>query len=126
MKKKYLLPGLVMALLLTVAGLSPAFAAAEYELNFAGPYFDRHTTVVNVFQPWTQELKEKTGGRLEVTYFAPNTICPEPEILSSVEMGTVDMRGNNFGRNPGRLTLAELVLAPMPNESPHSTALVPV
>lgn len=97
--------------------------SAEYELNFIAPYFDRHPTVVNVFRPWIKELADKTGGALEISYYAPNTICPEPEIMDSVAQGVVDMGGNTFGRNAGRLVITEVAQVPMLNKYPKTSAM---
>ncbi len=113
--------GLALVLLLLPAHL--AAAAGEYSLNFTTAYFDRHSTVTNVFKPWIKQLSDKTGGKLEITYFPPNTICPEPEILDSVAAGAVDMGGNTFTRNTGRMILAEMGQMPMLSKSPRVASM---
>ncbi len=119
MKKLALLCGIAIF----VFASSAAFAAKTYEMNFPGPYFDRHPTVVNVFKPWTKEMSKASKGRLEITYFAPNTVCPEGEIMDSVAKGSVEMGGNTFNRNAGRLAMGEMGQIPMLSRSPKAFAM---
>ncbi len=113
----------VLCLLALALSFALPAVAAEHELNFTTPYFDRHPTVINGFKPWIEEIFKKTGGKVGITYFAPNTICPEAEITDSVAQGTVDMGGNTFGRNAGRLLITEMGQLPMTNRSPRTTAM---
>ncbi len=119
MKKLVLLCGVAML----VFASSAAFAAKTYEINFPSPYFDRHPTVVRVFKPWTQEMDKLSKGQLKITYFAPNTVCPEPEIMDSVAKGSIEMGGNSWNRNAGRLTMGEVSQIPMLSRSPRAFAM---
>ena len=83
---------LVIALLATgmVAGQTLA-ADKKYTIKLASEYPDKHPTVKNGFLPWIDEIKEKSGGRLKIQFFNPNTICPAKEAYSSLVAGAVDM-----------------------------------
>lgn len=115
--KKLVLTLSTLVLVLSVAG--SAIAAKTYEMNFPGPYFDRHPTVVRVFKPWAKEMDKLSNGQLDITYFAPNTVCPEAEIMDSVAQGSVEMGGNTFNRNVGRLSMAEMAQLPMLTRYPR-------
>ncbi len=120
MKKIFLLFCALAFLCLSGAAVA---GAAQYDLNFTTTYFDRHPTVVKVFRPWMQEVNDKTQGRLKITYFTPNTICPEAEVLDSVATGGVDMAGSTVTRNAGRILVGELGQMPLISRHPRSTAM---
>lgn len=113
----------LLSFALVIALGCTAFASDVYEMNFPGPYFDRHPTVLKVFKPWAKEMEKLSKGQLEITYFSPNTVCPEGEIMDSVAQGTVEMGGNTFNRNAGRLTMAEMAQLPMLTKHPRVFAM---
>lgn len=120
--KKLSLAGILAGICLAVAGALPALAA-DFEMNFTSPYFDRHYSVTHVFKPWMEQMKQATGGKVAISYFAPNTVCPEKEIFDSVAQNTLDLGANMATRNPGQLVAAEIVQFPMVNVSPVNAAL---
>ena len=86
---------------------SPVLAAKErpVRLTMTTQYMDRHPIVQKVFKPWIEEVKKRTGGRVLITLYNPNTLCPEGEILDAVLKGQVDIGQHFCARNPGRMPL---------------------
>ncbi len=93
---------------------TPSFAEEQtWRLNMTSQYMDKHPIVANVYKPWAEEIKKRTNGRVIITYFNPNTICPEGEILdSTIKGGQVHIGSHMGSRNPGK-TLLNSVNSPM-------------
>ncbi len=108
---------------LLAAAAVPAAHAAEYELNFTSPYFERQATVTKVFKPWIEKIAKESKGGIVISYFAPNTINPEKENFNSVVSGSLDIGANLATRNPGQFVASEIVQLPMINVSPSNAAL---
>jgi TRAP-type C4-dicarboxylate transport system substrate-binding protein len=95
-------------------GASAAFAAApEFKLSMSSHYMDKHVAVQQCFLPWAEEIKKDTGGRVEITYFNPNTLNPEPETYAATVKGTVDIAGNGLNRPTGKFPLSTVMDLPM-------------
>lgn len=90
---------------------SPVLAAKErpVRLTMTTQYMDRHPVVQKVFKPWIEEVKKRTGGRVLITLYNPNTLCPEGEILDAVLKGQVDIGQHFCARNPGRMPLNTVI-----------------
>ncbi|MBO4318694.1 MAG: TRAP transporter substrate-binding protein DctP [Mailhella sp.] len=114
---------LLACLSLLTAFAAPSADAAEYELNFTTPYFERQATVTSVFKPLIEKIAKDSKGEIEITYFAPNTINPEKENYNSVVSGSLDIGANVTSRNPGQFAAADIVQLPMINVSPRNAAL---
>ena len=123
MKKVHLLlAGMVFVLLAFI----PAFGAEKkIELTFSSVYQDRHQLMQNCVLPWLAEIKEKTGGRLEIRHFTPGTLVPEGEIYDSVVKGSLDMGMTMAGRNPGKFPYTAAFDEPLiaPGSASASVAL---
>lgn len=100
----------------------PANAADDkvYNLNMTGGYMMQHPTVQNAFIPWAARIKERTGGKVNITYFNPNTLGPEAEHLELTKKGQIDIGHNHFARNPGRLLVSSV--GDIPCEYTHPPA----
>ena len=104
MRKKF--STLFLAAMFSVLFCLPAVAAEKvYELAFTSIYTDRHDIVQKVYKPWIEEVKTLSGGRLAITYYNPNTLCPDIELLDSLIKGQVQVGSHLTARNPGRLPL---------------------
>ncbi len=101
MKKTLVVIALASSMLL--AGGAALAADAVYKMNLTSQYMDKHPVVQKVYLPWAEAIKNKTGGRVEITYFNPGTICPEGEIFDSVKKGQVSIGSHYATRNPGKL-----------------------
>lgn len=104
-----------LALLCMFAFSTQAAAADEkiYKLNMTTQYMEKHPVVQNVWLPWAETIKKETNGRVEITFFNPGTLCPEPEHFEATRKGQIDIGHNPTGRNQGRLPIS--VIADTPN-----------
>lgn len=94
------------------------------ELSFSAEYMEAHPTVVNGWKPWMKELGEKSGGKLKINYFNPNTLCPTREIYTATVAGTVDIGGSYCGNTPGKFPVSELLELPMIAPSAEAGSLL--
>ena len=109
------IPLLAAALLLGSATSSPAAKERPIRLTMTSQYMDRHAVVQKVWKPWIEEIKKRTNGRVIITYYNPNTICPEGEILGALQKGQIDIGQHYFARNPGTMPLCTVTgKIPMP------------
>lgn len=81
----------VMASALVWLGHAPSAGAAPHELAMTGMLMTTHPVIVKAFQPMCDLLKERTGGKLEITLYNPGTLVPDAELYQSMERGIVDM-----------------------------------
>jgi TRAP-type C4-dicarboxylate transport system substrate-binding protein len=88
-------------------------AAPEFKLSMTSHYMDKHIVVQQAFLPWAKEIREATGGRVEIHYFNPNTLSPEPETYAATVKGTVDIAGNGLNRPTGKFPLSTVMDLPM-------------
>ncbi len=99
---------------LALTAVSAARAAEKtWELSLTTAYNDRHPTTIHVWFPWMETIAKETNGRVKIRYFNPGTICPEPEIFSSVEAGIVGIGGTGQSRTPGKYPYAEVIDLPL-------------
>lgn len=90
--KLLLLFGVAIIAALTVMTItSPGFAGDKVVLKLASEYPDKHPTSRNGFIPWIKEVKEKSGGKLKIQFFNPNTLVPAKEANAALMAGAVDM-----------------------------------
>ena len=101
-----------------VALTGPAWSAdKKYELNFSSEYPPKHPTIVNGYIPMFKEIKEKSKGRLVITYFPPNALCPNREHYVALANGVVDMAFTPQGFSAGKMPLAAVSSLPLMFES---------
>lgn len=103
--KKLFGAAIVLACLAALGATAMAAEEKVYNLNFTSVYMERHPTVQNSWLPWAETIKKRTNGRVTITFFNPNTLCPEPEIFDAVRKGQVDIGHNTVSRNQGKLTV---------------------
>ncbi len=95
-----------LALALAVPSVTAQAADARpIRLTMTSQYMDRHPVAQKVWMPWIEEIKKRTNGRVIITYYNPNTLCPDGEVLDAVLKGQVDIGEHLNSRNPGRLPL---------------------
>lgn len=78
--------------------------------SFAMP---THPVVKDGFIPWGEELKEKSGGRMILELYNPNTICPDADVYDCVKSGVIDMGAQVTQRVKGALPLSNIIDMPM-------------
>ena len=103
---------LLGAFLLTAFLMTGSFAMAEMELPVSTVYMNTHPTVVNVWQPWFNEVLKKTGNELKLTYYNPNTLASLADVYDSTVSGMIGIGGMDFSRNPGKFPLYTVMELP--------------
>ncbi len=109
--KKVLVSLFAVSALLFSASFAIA-ADAVYKMNMTTQYMDKHPVVQKIYLSWAEAIKQKTGGRVEITYFNPGTICPEGEIFDSLKKGQINIGSHFSTRNPGKLNLLGVFAVP--------------
>ena len=61
---------------------------------------------------WTKELKEKSGGRLNITIFPANVMGPVQNYVDYARTGVADITWFLHGATPGRFPMTEIVQLP--------------
>ena len=64
-------------------------------------------------QAWADEVKEKSGGSLEIKVNGSGSLASGPDALDYVKKGSADIGWVYTMFNPGQFTLAEVVAIPM-------------
>jgi len=108
----------VASRLLIICGLvltftAPVIAADTYDLKFVSEYPDKHPTVKNGFLPWIEEVKDLSGGRLNITFFNPNALVPARQVWASVIAGVADIGASPCHWVHGKLRVAPVIQLPM-------------
>ena len=119
--RKFLVSLLAAAILVPgAASMAEAAKVKPIRLTMATQYMDRHPVVQKIFKPWIQEVKEKTNGRVLITLYNPNTICPDASLYDSVVKGQVDIGEHFCNRTPGRFPLNSVIgKVPMEASNPR-------
>jgi len=94
-----------------------------YNFNMAGGYVMRHPVTQEVFLPWAERVKQRTGGRVQIAYFPPNALGAELEHFEMVRKGRADIGHNYFARNPGRFLVSGVADLPEPGASPPEASV---
>lgn len=104
---------------LCLAFLSQAQAAPEYTAanplilkmtSFAMP---THPVVTDGFNPWGEELRRKSDGRIILELYNPNTVCPDADVYDCVKSGVIDMGAQVTQRVKGAFPLSNVIDLPM-------------
>ncbi len=101
----------LLSLLTLVCWASFAFAA-EVELNMTGTNLDTHPAYVKSMLPFNKRVEELSNNRIKITYFNPGTICPEAEVLNSLNRGILHIGQTPIARYPNKFIVASAVELP--------------
>lgn len=89
--------------------------------SFAMP---THPVVVGGFNLWAEELKEKSGGRMVVEIYNPNTVCPDADVYDCVKSGVIDMGAQVTQRVKGGFPLSNVIDLPFIYPSAEVASMV--
>lgn len=67
---------------------------------------------VNVIVPWAEEVKKRTGGRVEITIFPGASLYEPPQQYDCARSGIPDIAWGVTGWTPGRFPLSSVVELP--------------
>lgn len=110
----------LLAVLVGARLLLPSLPAAAQEYTPQNPLILKmtsfamptHAVVVNGFNPWAEELKEKSGGRMVVELYNPNTVCPDADVYDCVKSGIIDIGAHLTQRVKGAFPLSNVTDLP--------------
>jgi TRAP-type C4-dicarboxylate transport system substrate-binding protein len=92
---------------------APNLARSQAVFNLKLGHFISPQHIFSVYlQKWVDELKEKSGGRLNITIFPANTMGPTPNYFDYARTGVADITWYLTGATPGRFPLTELIQLP--------------
>ncbi len=103
---------LVLALALAGLGLPPGAAAQEIKLKFSHFLPPAHNHHQAVILPWIEEVKKRTGGRVEITVFPGASLCKPPQQYDCARDGIADIAWGVTGWTPGRFPMTSVLELP--------------
>lgn len=99
-------------------------AMAETEIPMSTVYMNTHPTVVNAWEPWFEEVLKKTEGKLQLTYYNPNTLASLADVFDSTMSGMIGIGGMDCARNPGKFPLYTVMELPGMAPNAESGSLI--
>jgi TRAP-type C4-dicarboxylate transport system substrate-binding protein len=102
---------LAMLLVAVLAGAGPA-GAEEIKLKLSHFAPTAHNHHANVIVPWTEDVKRRTNGRVEITIFPGASLCKPPQQYECAKAGLADIAWGVTGWTPGRFPLTSVIELP--------------
>ena len=116
MKRKLLLAGLaaLITVLLGLNGVTPGHAASPgpIKLKYANYFPVAHFFSVGASQ-FCDEVKKRTNGRVEITYYPGGTLSSAPNVFNNVVNGLSDIGLSHIGYTRGRFPATEILDLPL-------------
>jgi TRAP-type transport system periplasmic protein len=81
-------------------------------LTFGHPFPPTDPMQVNVWEPWVEEVREATGGTVEIEIHAGGALAPAPQVYENVVAGAQDLGWTMPGYTPGRFPITQIIEAP--------------
>jgi len=94
-----------------IAAPSVARSQTVYDLKLGHFISPQHIFAVYL-ENWVKELKEKSGGRLNITIFPANVMGPVQNYADYARNGVADITWFLHGATPGRFPLTEVIQLP--------------
>lgn len=99
-------------LVILLAFGTAAAGAKVIKLRFANlfPPTSRHSKICEEF---VREVQERTGGRIQIQYYAGGSLLKAPAIFRGVETGVADIGFAPIVYTPGRMPVSEACMLPL-------------
>jgi TRAP-type transport system periplasmic protein len=111
-KKPRFLATLVMAAILVLPLIPSSVLSETIKLTYAN--FPPASTFPCVqMERWAKEVKDKTGGRVEIQTFPGGTLLPAKNIFDGVISGSADIGNFAMSYQPGRFPVSEVADLPL-------------
>ncbi len=81
-------------------------------LTFGHPFPATDPMQVNVWEPWVREVRDSTGGTLDIQIYAGGALAPGPSVYEIVAAGAQDIGWTMPGYTPGRFPITQIIEAP--------------
>jgi TRAP-type C4-dicarboxylate transport system substrate-binding protein len=99
-------------LLLLIAGGIRRAVAQEIKLKLSHFAPTAHNHHANVIVPWTEEVKKRTNGRVEITVFPGASLCKVTQQYDCAKSGIADLAWGVTGWTPGRFPMTSVTELP--------------
>jgi TRAP-type C4-dicarboxylate transport system substrate-binding protein len=101
-----------MLICLVVLAIAPSGRAAEViKLSYANYFPPTHPAAVMAGQ-FCEEVKKRTNGRIDISYYAGGTLATGPKVFNSVVQGLADIGLSATPYNRGRFPVTEVLDLP--------------
>lgn len=90
---------------------------SEVTLVFGHPFPATDPIQVNVWEPWVEEVREATGGTVNIEIHAGGALSPPPQVYENVVAGAQDLGWTVPGYTPGRFPITQIIEAPFAFEN---------
>ncbi|HVA11691.1 MAG TPA: TRAP transporter substrate-binding protein [Stellaceae bacterium] len=100
---------------LTLVGLGSTAPGADAQQSFSFKYTDfnpPNNFITNEITRWSEEIHDKSGGRVNIDVFPSSQMGPVPRQYDLVRTGVADFGFILLGSTPGRFPLTELSQLP--------------
>ena len=97
------------------SGGDPADATgfgSDVTLTFGHPFPPTDPIQVNVWEPWVEQIREATGGTVDIEIHAGGALGPPPQVYENVVAGAQDIGWTLPGYTPGRFPITDIIEAP--------------
>lgn len=84
----------------------------EVTLTFGHPFPPMDPIQVEGWEPWVEEVRERTGGTVNIEIHAGGALAPAPAIYENVVAGAQDLGWTMPGYTPGRFPITQIIEAP--------------
>ena len=84
----------------------------EVTLTFGHPFPPTDPIQVEVWEPWVEEVREATGGTVNIELHAGGALAPGPQVYENVVAGAQDLGWTMPGYTPGRFPITQIIEAP--------------
>lgn len=84
----------------------------EVTLTFGHPFPPTDPIQVEVWEPWVEEVREATGGTVNIELHPGGALAPGPQVYENVVAGAQDLGWTMPGYTPGRFPITQIIEAP--------------
>ncbi len=109
---------LLLALLLFFGSLALGYAAEPIKLKFANYFPVIHKNTV-FGQAFCDEIKKRTGGQVDISYYPGGTLLTAPKMAVGVSTGIADIGMAHCGYSRGRFPVMEIMELPIGSPSAY-------
>lgn len=85
---------------------------SEVTLTFGHPFPATDPIQVNVWEPWVDQVRDATGGTVNIEIHAGGALGPPPQVYENVVAGAQDIGWTLPGYTPGRFPITDIIEAP--------------
>jgi TRAP-type transport system periplasmic protein len=108
----------LLALLFFVGSLTSGYAAEPIKLKFANYFPVIHKNTV-FGQAFCDEIKKRTNGQVEISYYPGGTLLTAPKMAVGVSTGIADIGMAHCGYSRGRFPVMEIMELPIGSPSAY-------